>query len=364
MMGRGGRSALATALAAAVLQLLCCTAAAKEQGLCPPSPETSKQRVLLTSSGLVSDPVGSAFKESMEALGAGAEVTTTMVFICDAQMNPWSDGTKSYINWEYEKAKKWFPGTPKFVELWLHFDESEYKFDEEKATKVMNEAKAVWLIGGNTYFLAATMKKRQAWWDKTVTPRVRDGSLLIGGQSAGSIMAGRDMSSNFDSPAPPGEWWDLHGDTAGLSLVNCTLRPHYEPKSEIDAKIDNYRRNRMPKGPCPGCTILRFQDTTALWWPGNGSSDVIYLHPPELSLPEPLVGTLPETATTEEPTEEPPPTRAPPPEVGPWPIIMGVAASVLLVVAMVVGTCYWQREHGRAPLLQSTDTSQVELSEV
>ena len=55
----------------------------------------------------------------------------------------------------------------------------------------------------------------------------------------------------------------MHGDVAGLSLVNCTLRPHYEPKSEIDAKIEDYRRNRMPKGPCPGCTILRFQDTTA-----------------------------------------------------------------------------------------------------
>jgi dipeptidase E len=105
----------------------------------------------------------------------------------------------------------------------------------------------VWLAGGNTFVLRRALKYSGA--DTLITERVRNDSLLYGGESAGAIVATPTLKGvEFgDDPyvIPDGyideEIWD------GLGLVPFCIVPHYESGWDGDERmIDTLEAEGLP----------------------------------------------------------------------------------------------------------------------
>jgi dipeptidase E len=91
----------------------------------------------------------------------------------------------------------------------------------------------VWVTGGNLNLLRAEMAR--SGFDALVVDRVRDGSLVYAGYSAGSIAAGPALReshlSHRPSKADAVQW-------GGLGLVDFTLIPHYRSGGPQEGNVD------------------------------------------------------------------------------------------------------------------------------
>ncbi|MEX1995276.1 MAG: Type 1 glutamine amidotransferase-like domain-containing protein [Candidatus Saccharimonadales bacterium] len=126
-------------------------------------------------------------------------------------------------------------------------------FGKKGAEKLLADYKLVWLGGGNAFLLRRALKYTGI--DKFLTTKVRDGSIIYGGESAGAIMASptlqgsEDDSTNEDDPHyVPKEYekkilWD------GLGFLDYVPVPHYKSPDvgdSIDGYVDYLKKRKIP----------------------------------------------------------------------------------------------------------------------
>lgn len=131
--------------------------------------------------------------------------------------------------------------TPHEIDLRRYFDRA------EDVALELNKYDFIWLGGGNTFVLRRALKYTGA--DALISERVRDNTLLYGGESAGAIIATPSLKGvEFgDDPyvTPVGysdeDVWD------GLGLVPYSIVPHYESSWEgYERMIDTLEEADMP----------------------------------------------------------------------------------------------------------------------
>ena len=102
-------------------------------------------------------------------------------------------------------------------------------FNIERANEELAGHEFIWLAGGNTFLLRRALEYSDA--ANFLIEHVRDNSLILGGESAGALIAGptlrgSEMEENSDSPnfVPEGYSPEIIWD--GLKLVNYVPVPH------------------------------------------------------------------------------------------------------------------------------------------
>ena len=108
-------------------------------------------------------------------------------------------------------------------------DYSDSKISAEEASAIIEESDAVWLEGGNTFFLAHHLKRLD--FKASLSASLRD--PLVVGVSAGAIVSGKTTRTalwkGWDNPIPEVDISDEKALT-GLGLVSSDVSffPHYE----------------------------------------------------------------------------------------------------------------------------------------
>lgn len=100
---------------------------------------------------------------------------------------------------------------------------------------VLDSVDTVWLRGGNTFVLRAQLSRSGA--DVAITSRVRDGSLVYAGYSAGACVAAPSLHG-LEAADDPADVDRLDGSEVlwdGLNLVDIAFVPHYESVLDEDA---------------------------------------------------------------------------------------------------------------------------------
>jgi dipeptidase E len=116
-------------------------------------------------------------------------------------------------------------------------------FHKQGAESLFDGFDFVWLAGGNTFLLRRALSYTGI--DKFLIDKVKNDSLIYGGESAGAIMASPSLRGSEDDstseddpkylPLPYGKkvLWD------GLGFIDYVLVPHYQ-SPEIAESIEGY----------------------------------------------------------------------------------------------------------------------------
>lgn len=118
-------------------------------------------------------------------------------------------------------------------------------FHKGGADKLFSNFEFVWLAGGNAFLLRRALK--YSGIDNFLIEKVRGGSLIYGGESAGAIMAAPtllgsdDDSTNEDDPNFVPEPYQDEVLWDGLGLLDYVLVPHYK-SPDVGESIDGYVR--------------------------------------------------------------------------------------------------------------------------
>ena len=114
---------------------------------------------------------------------------------------------------------------------------------------------AVWVRGGNTFVLRAQLARSGA--DEILSERVRNGSIVYGGYSAGACVAAPSLIGVEDAD-DPGEVRTATGTDAvwtGLGLVDFSIVPHLDSVlDEHSSSRATLQRLRADKIACHGLT--------------------------------------------------------------------------------------------------------------
>ena len=102
-------------------------------------------------------------------------------------------------------------------------------FSEEIAKEKLSEAKAVFISGGNTFYLLQELKRKNL--TSYLKERIENGLLYIG-ESAGSVIAAPDIeyASIVDDKTLATEL----DDYTGLNLVDFYIVPHFEEEPFVE----------------------------------------------------------------------------------------------------------------------------------
>jgi dipeptidase E len=100
-------------------------------------------------------------------------------------------------------------------------DLEDYRHDHKGLLERLNVADAIWLGGGNTYYLRWILKTTGA--DSIITKLVQKGTVY-GGGSAGAIIAGPTID-HFQTAEDPSKAPELILD--GLGLIDVVVLPHW-----------------------------------------------------------------------------------------------------------------------------------------
>jgi len=103
------------------------------------------------------------------------------------------------------------------------FDVSDFSITGQHKSAIeekLSEVGSICVAGGNTYYLLDQVKK--SGFDKVVRKLVQKG-LIYTGASAGSILAGPNISTSLDDPATAPNLTDY----TGLNLTDVSVRPHW-----------------------------------------------------------------------------------------------------------------------------------------
>ena len=103
-------------------------------------------------------------------------------------------------------------------------------FSEEIAKEKLSEAKAVFISGGNTFYLLQELKRKNL--TSYLKERIENGLLYIG-ESAGSVIAAPDIeyASVIDDKTVATEL----NDYTGLNLVDFYIVPHFEEEPFVES---------------------------------------------------------------------------------------------------------------------------------
>lgn len=116
-------------------------------------------------------------------------------------------------------------------------------FHKSGAEKRLSDFEFVWLAGGNAFLLRRALK--YSGIDKFLISKVRSGSIIYGGESAGAIIASptlhgsEDDSTNEDDPNYVPRGYDPNVLWDGLGLIDYVPVPHYK-SPDIGDSIDDY----------------------------------------------------------------------------------------------------------------------------
>lgn len=107
---------------------------------------------------------------------------------------------------------------------------------------LLNGYQFVWMAGGNVFLLRRAL--RYTGLDNLLVDKVRDGSVIYGGESAGAIIAGptlkhSEMDTDEDSPSFVPDGYRKETIWDGLDLVDYVPVPHYQ-SGEYTAEIQHY----------------------------------------------------------------------------------------------------------------------------
>lgn len=126
-------------------------------------------------------------------------------------------------------------------------------FHKPGAEELLDKYDFIWLAGGNAFLLRRALKYTGI--DEYLKKRVREGSLIYGGESAGAILAAptllgsEDDSTNEDDPKYIPEGYDHQAYWDGLGFLDYVLVPHYK-SPEIAESIEGYvsylKKHRIP----------------------------------------------------------------------------------------------------------------------
>jgi len=116
----------------------------------------------------------------------------------------------------------------------------------EYLAEVLQRSHCVYVLGGNTFYLLWHM--RRSGLDAMIQRRVLQEGAVYVGCSAGSIVAGRSISTAFwkgwDNPlVVPNADWESPNAVAALGLVGVSLFPHYE--AERHETLVQQRRDEL-----------------------------------------------------------------------------------------------------------------------
>ena len=130
------------------------------------------------------------------------------------------------------------------------FDLRDYFNRPEELNRALDSYGLVWAVGGNSFILRRAMA--YSGFDKAATTRVRSGSLVYAGFSAGAVVATRTVHG-LDIGDDPAEIPDGYHSAAifdGLGLVDYSIAPHYcsdHPESAtIERVVQYFEANGMP----------------------------------------------------------------------------------------------------------------------
>lgn len=139
---------------------------------------------------------------------------------------------------------KWFidADRKRFTEMGVRFQELDINGKTpEELLSVLRPAHAVFIAGGNTFYLLE--KAKESGFDKVIRKVVDDGVIYIGG-SAGAVIAGPTIApvSRLDDPlvAPHLSSYE------GFKLVDFVILPHYgkeKDKATYQAIMDEFGKS-------------------------------------------------------------------------------------------------------------------------
>jgi dipeptidase E len=142
---------------------------------------------------------------------------------------------------EVRRQYRGFSATSFFRERGLDafdLDLRDYFGEPHRVSEAVSNARLVWAVGGNTFLLRRAM--RQSGLDQVIVRRVAEGSLIYGGWSAGTCVAGtslRGIDLMDDSRLAPAGY-DSAIIWEGMSLVDFIIVPHFasnHPEAEVAA---------------------------------------------------------------------------------------------------------------------------------
>lgn len=116
-------------------------------------------------------------------------------------------------------------------------------FNKTGAEKTLEGFEFVWLAGGNAFLLRRALS--YTGLDDYLRKKVRDNSIIYGGESAGAIMTGptlegsEDDSTNEDDPNYVPKPYEKTVMWDGLGLTDFIVVPHYQ-SPEIAESIEGY----------------------------------------------------------------------------------------------------------------------------
>lgn len=172
--------------------------------------------------------MGERFDDLVAVLGPGAKVAV----VSNALDFIPADARRAYARTGFDAQRVLIErGLDAFdLDLRAHFDAP------RTLESALANVRLVWAVGGNAFLLRRAM--RQSGLDRLLPSRVREGTLIYGGWSAGAVVAGPDLDGIelMDDPAVTADGYVTAVVREGLGLVDFTIVPHYRSEhSEAEA---------------------------------------------------------------------------------------------------------------------------------
>lgn len=125
--------------------------------------------------------------------------------------------------------------------------------DEAELRKLLADKDAVWVEGGNTFYLLKAV--RESGFDTVIKELIEKGVVYIG-SSAGSYIACPTIE--MSTWKKPGEEKKMFGvtDLTGMNLVSFLLKAHYKPEQEELIKEKISQAKYPTRILCDGQAIL------------------------------------------------------------------------------------------------------------
>jgi len=128
----------------------------------------------------------------------------------------------------YDRQAQVLKHKTQFESYGLEFCEIDLRdyFNREIPRTILDNFDGVWCPGGNTFLLRAAMKK--SGFDDILIAKIKKGSVVYGGSSAGSVVVGPTLrgTENGDDPGAVQRFYNSNPVWDGLGLVDFVTIPH------------------------------------------------------------------------------------------------------------------------------------------
>lgn len=130
------------------------------------------------------------------------------------------------------------------------FDLRKYFDDKPLLKNDLDEYGAVWVAGGNSFVLLRAM--HQSGFAELAKQRVKDGTLVYGGFSAGAVVATPTLRGIelVDDPVKVPANYDPVTIWQGLNLYDYSIAPHYDSGHHEPGAVEDvvayFMKHKMP----------------------------------------------------------------------------------------------------------------------